>query len=143
MNIQTQIDAYMASLPEIKRQDMCTLHQLILELMPTHKLWFLDGKNEAGKIVSNPNVGYGNYTIHYADGTTKDFFQIGISGNTTGISVYIMGLDDKTYLPTTFGATLGKATVTGYCIKFKHLKDIHLDVLKEAVKVGFLPRKKG
>jgi hypothetical protein len=111
--------------------------------MPTHKLWFLDGKNEAGKIVSNPNVGYGNYTIHYADGTTKDFFQIGISGNTTGISVYIMGLDDKTYLPTTFGATLGKATVTGYCIKFKHLKDIHLDVLKEAVKVGFLPRKKG
>jgi hypothetical protein len=54
-----------------------------------------------------------------------------------------MGLDDKTYLPTTFGATLGKATVTGYCIKFKHLKDIHLDVLKEAVKVGFLPRKKG
>jgi hypothetical protein len=143
MNIQTQIDAYMASLPEIKRQDMHTLHQLILELMPTHKLWFLDGKNEAGKIVSNPNVGYGNYTIHYADGTTKDFFQIGISGNTTGISVYIMGLDDKTYLPTTFGATLGKATVTGYCIKFKHLKDIHLDVLKEAVKVGFLPRKKG
>ncbi|MEN9928938.1 MAG: hypothetical protein RLZZ231_859 [Bacteroidota bacterium] len=143
MNIQTQIDAYMASLPEIKRQDMHTLHQLIFELMPTHKLWFLDGKNEAGKIVSNPNVGYGNYTIHYADGTTKDFFQIGISGNTTGISVYIMGLDDKTYLPTTFGATLGKATVTGYCIKFKHLKDIHLDVLKEAVKVGFLPRKKG
>ena len=143
MNIQTQIDAYMASLPEIKRQDMHTLHQLIFELMPTHKLWILDGKNEAGKIVSNPNVGYGNYTIHYADGTTKDFFQIGISGNTTGISVYIMGLDDKTYLPTTFGATLGKATVTGYCIKFKHLKDIHLDVLKEAVKVGFLPRKKG
>jgi len=143
MNIQTQIDAYMASLPEIKRQDMHTLHQLIFELMPTHKLWFLDGKNEAGKIVSNPNVGYGNYTIHYADGTTKDFFQIGISGNTTGISVYIMGLDDKTYLPTTFGATLGKATVTGYCIKFKHLKDIHSDVLKEAVKVGFLPRKKG
>jgi hypothetical protein len=143
MNIQTQIDAYMASLPEIKRQDMHTLHQLIFELMPTHKLWFLDGKNEAGKIVSNPNVGYGNYSIHYADGTTKDFFQIGISGNTTGISVYIMGLDDKTYLPTTFGATLGKATVTGYCIKFKHLKDIHLDVLKEAVKVGFLPRKKG
>jgi hypothetical protein len=133
----------MASLPEIKRQDMHTLHQLIFELMPTHKLWFLDGKNEAGKIVSNPNVGYGNYSIHYADGTTKDFFQIGISGNTTGISVYIMGLDDKTYLPTTFGATLGKATVTGYCIKFKHLKDIHLDVLKEAVKVGFLPRKKG
>ena len=138
MNIQTQIDAYMASLPEIKRQDMCTLHQLIFELMPTHKLWFLDGKNEAGKIVSNPNVGYGNYTIHYADGTTKDFFQIGISGNTTGISVYIMGLDDKTYLPTTFGATLGKATVTGYCIKFKSLKDLDEKIVLDLIKFALL-----
>lgn len=137
MNIQAQIDAYMASLPETKRQDMLALHQLILEVMPTHKLWFLDGKNEAGKVVSNPNVGYGNYTIYYADGTTKDFFQIGISGNTTGISVYIMGLADKTFLPTTFGSIIGKASVTGYCIKFKQLKDIALDVLVAAIQAGF------
>ncbi len=137
MNIQAQIDAYMASLPETKRQDMLALHQLILEVMPTRKLWFLDGKNEAGKVVSNPNVGYGNYTIYYADGTTKDFFQIGISGNTTGISVYIMGLADKTFLPTTFGSIIGKASVTGYCIKFKQLKDIALDVLVAAIQAGF------
>lgn len=136
MNIQAQINTYLTGLPEPKRQDMQALHQLILDVMPTHKLWFLDGKNEAGKIVSNPNVGYGNYTIHYADGTTKDFFQIGISGNTTGISVYIMGLADKTFLPTTFGNSIGKASVTGYCIKFKQLKDIALDVLVAAIQVG-------
>jgi len=45
-----------------------------------------------------------------------------------------MGLKDKTFLLKTYGKKIGKATVTGYCIKFKALKDIKLDVLKEAIK---------
>ncbi|MEO7522440.1 MAG: hypothetical protein ABIT58_00020, partial [Ferruginibacter sp.] len=69
-------------------------------------------------------------------GSTKQFYQIGISGNTTGISVYIMGLEDKKYLPETYGKTIGKASVTGYCIKFKTLKDINLDKLKDAIRYG-------
>jgi len=52
----------------------------------------------------------------YADGKTKDFYQIGISTNTTGISVYIMGISDKTYLSQTYSGRLGKAKVIGYCI---------------------------
>ena len=63
----------------------------MLKLMPKARLWFLDGKDEKGKEVSNPNIGYGVRTIQYADGKTKEFYQIGVSGNTTGISVYIMG----------------------------------------------------
>ncbi len=118
------------------------LHDLILTMMPKCKLWYLDGKDEKGKIVSNPNIGYGSYTITYADGKTKIFYQIGISANTTGISVYVMGIDDKTYLTQTYGKTIGKATVTGYCIKFKALKDIHIDVLKAAIKDGFAAQAK-
>ncbi|MFT3684136.1 MAG: hypothetical protein QM783_04270 [Phycisphaerales bacterium] len=75
--------------------------------------------------------------MHYADGTSKDVFRVGLSANTGGISVYILGLDDKTYLAKTFGKTLGKASVTGYCIKFKALKDINADVLEAAVRYGF------
>ncbi|MNQ93911.1 hypothetical protein D3C85_1094000 [compost metagenome] len=101
--------------------------------MPTARLWFLDGKNSEGKIVSNPNIGYGQYTITYADGSSKDFYQIGLSANTTGISVYIMGIEDKLYLAQTYGATIGKASVTGYCIKFKALKDIDVNVLQAAI----------
>jgi hypothetical protein len=104
--------------------------------MPACKLWFLDGKDEKGKIVSNPNIGYGSQTIEYANGKTREFYQIGISGNTTGISVYIMGLNDKKYLTRTFGQKLGKASVTGYCIKFKRLTDINIDVLKAAMRYG-------
>jgi hypothetical protein len=104
--------------------------------MPACKLWFLDGKNDKGKIVSNPNIGYGFYTIKYADGKIREFYQIGLSANTTGISVYILGINDKTYLAKTYGKKLGKANVTGYCIKFKTLKDINIEILKAAIRYG-------
>jgi hypothetical protein len=136
MNVQEQIKKYITSQPEPKRSDMQALHRIILGLMPACKLWFLDGKNSENKTVSNPNIGYGLYTIKYADGTTRDFYQIGLSANTTGISVYILGIKDKKYLAQTYGKQLGNASVTGYCIKFKTLKDINIDILQEAVLYG-------
>lgn len=137
MNIQEQINAYITSQPEQKCADIQELHRMILSINPACQLWFLDGKNSENKVVSNPNIGYGVYTINYANGTTKEFYQVGLSANTTGISVYIMGIDDKTYLARTFGEQLGKASVTGYCIKFKSLKDINVDVLEAAIRFGF------
>lgn len=79
------------------------MHKRILQLLPKCKLWFLDGKDDKGKTVSNPNIGYGFYTIKYADGTSREFYQIGLSANTTGISLYIMGIKDKKYLAQTYG----------------------------------------
>lgn len=136
MKVQEQVKAYIDSQPEPKRSDMQVLHHQILKAMPACKLWFLDGKNDKGKIVSNPNIGYGAYSIHYADGTSKEFYQIGLSANTMGISVYIMGIKDKTYLVRHYGKELGKASVTGYCIKFKKLEDINMDVLEAAIRYG-------
>jgi hypothetical protein len=136
MNVQEQIKKYIASQPEPKRRDMQELHRYILQVLPGRKLWFLDGKNSEQKTVSNPNIGYGVRTIQYADGTTKEFYQIGMSANTTGISVYILGIKDKTYLARTYGKTLGKASLSGYCIKFKTLKEINIDILGEAIRYG-------
>jgi hypothetical protein len=65
--------------------------------MPPCKLWFLDGKNEQGKTVSNPNIGYGIQNINYIDRTTKAFYQIGLGANKTGNSFYILDIKDKTY----------------------------------------------
>jgi len=136
MTVQSEIKAYIASQPEAKRGDLQTLHAMILKALPKSKLWFLDGKNAEGKIVSNPNIGYGFQTMTYADGKTRDFYQIGVSANTTGISVYVIGLEDKTYLSKTYGKKLGKASISGYCIKFKALKDIDMDVLEAAIRDG-------
>ena len=136
MNVQAQIKEHLSSQPEPKRSDIQELHHNILQVMPKCKLWFLDGKDSKGKIVSNPNIGYGSYNIKYANGTTREFYQIGLSANTTGISVYILGIKDKKYLAQTYAKKLGKASVTGYCIKFKALKDINIDILQAAIRYG-------
>jgi len=136
MPVKEEIKNYITSQPEPKRIDMQALHKFILQALPGCKLWFLDGKNSENKTVSNPNIGYGIQTIKYADGKTREFYRIGLSANTTGISVYILGLKDKTYLAKTYGKKLGKANVTGYCIKFKMLKDINLDILEAAIRHG-------
>lgn len=136
MNIQEDIEKYIAAQPEPKHGDMQALHHTILQLLPGCKLWFLDGKNSEGKVVSNPSIGYGAYMMKYANGTTKEFYQIGMSANTSGISIYILGIDDKAYLSQTYGKALGKASITGYCIKFKQLKDINMDTLTAAIRYG-------
>ena len=141
MDIQNKIKAYIATQPEPKRSDMQTLHRIILGVMPKCNLWFLEGKDDKGKIVSNPNIGYGFQIIKYADGKTREFYQIGISANKTGISVYILGIKDKKYLAQTYGEKLGKASVSGYCIKFKTLKDINIDILEAAIRYGVERRK--
>src|ERR1700758_4571459 len=136
MNVQEQIEKYITSQPEPKRNDMQTLHKHILQALPGCKLWFDDGRNAENQIVSNPNIGYGLQTIKYANGKTREFFQIGLSANKTGISVYILGIKDKTYLARTYGKEIGKASVTGYCIRFNHLKDINIDILESAIRYG-------
>jgi hypothetical protein len=136
MNIQEKIQKYIDDQPELKRSDMQALHSAILQQMPGCKLWFLDGKDSENKTVSNPNIGYGSRTMKYADGKTREFYQIGISANKTGISVYILGIPDKNYLTQAYGNKIGKASVSGYCIKFKTLKDINIDILKAAIQYG-------
>jgi hypothetical protein len=136
MNVQAQIKKYIVSQPEPKRSDLQELHRLALQASPECKLWFSDGKDSKGRTVSNPTIGYGLHTIKYADGKSREFFQIGVSGNKTGISVYIMGLKDKKFLAKTYGKKLGKASVTGYCIRFKALNDINLDTLEAAIRYG-------
>lgn len=146
MNVQTQIKTFIASQSDKKQSEIQTLHNHILKLAPKCKLWFSDGRDENNKVVTNPSIGYGSYTIHYADGSHREFYRIGVSPNKTGISVYVMGLKDKNFLINSFGKTIGKAKVTGYCIRFNKLEDIHLDVLEKAIRAGFAtkeePKKK-
>ena len=136
MNVQEQIEAYITSQPEPKRSDMQALHRIIQGVMPACKLWFRDGKDSENKTVSNPNIGYGLQTIKYTDGTNREFYQIGLCATKAGISVYILGFDDKKYLAETYGEKLGKVSVTGYCIRFKALKNINIDILETAIQDG-------
>jgi hypothetical protein len=130
MSVRAQIDQYIADQSPAKREELGDLDRRILAIAPDARLWFLDGRNEAGKVVSNPSIGYGATTLTYADGGSRAFYRLGLSANTSGLSVYVMGLTDKTHLAQTYGARLGKAKITGYCIKFRSVVDVDLAVLE-------------
>lgn len=136
MEQEDQINLYLESIPEPKQTDMRRLHGAILEMNAGCKLWFLDGKDDSGKLVSNPGIGYGALSKKYADGKIKESFQTGISANSAGLSVYIMGIADKKYLQEKYAHVIGKARVTGYCIKFRSLKAIDLGSLQSAIQEG-------
>ncbi len=141
MDIAEQVEAYLAGLPEPKQADLRALHAFMVAEFPEARLWFEDGTDGDGKVVANPSIGYGRHTITYADGSSREFYRIGLSATTTGISVYVLGLDDRTYLKRTYAASLGKATVTGYCLRFRRLSAIHLDVLQAALVDGMGDRR--
>jgi hypothetical protein len=134
MEISSQIKELIKSQVEPKQSEMQELHNFILKLMPNSKLWYFDGKNEKGKQVAHPTIGYGNYTITYKDGSTKEFFRIGLLANPNGLAVHIMGLEDKKFLIDTYSKPIGKAKVCSYGIVFKSIKDINLEILTEAIR---------
>ena len=133
MSVREQIDRYIGDQSAAKSADLRDLHRRILAISPDAQLWFLDGRNADGKVVSNPNIGYGAQTLDYAGGCSRAFYKLGLSANTSGLSVYVMGLKDKAYLSATYGPRLGKARITGYCISFRSVRDVDLSVLEEVV----------
>jgi hypothetical protein len=44
-----------------------------------------------------------------------------------------MGIENKNFLKESVGSRLGKAKISGYCISFKSLNEINLDVLDETI----------
>lgn len=136
VDVAEQVEAYFASQSESKQADLRRLHADTLAEFPDCRLWFDDGIDARGKVVANPSIGYGQYTITYANGSSREFYRVGFSANTAGISVYVMGLEDKAYLKRTFGPTMGAANITSYCIKFKSLAVISPEFLYAAMRHG-------
>ena len=85
MNVREQIDSYIADQSAAKSEELRDLHRRILEISPDAKLWFLDGRNDEGKVVSNPNIGYGSVTLDYASGESRAFYKLGLSANTVAV----------------------------------------------------------
>ena len=96
-SVPVQVTEYLAAKAERKRGALTTLHAMMLRLMPgalttLHammlrlmpgaRVWFLDGKDEDGRTLSDPSIGHGLLNKAYADGRAREFYQIGLSANT-------------------------------------------------------------
>lgn len=139
MTTEILIEQHFQNLPSPKAEALRGLYQLLREEIPQAELHFFDGRNEAGKVVTNPTIGFGKSRIHYTNGSFQDTFRIGICATSIGLSIYILGLEDKKFLNEFLGDRLGKAKITGYAIGFKKTSDIDLSVLRELIRTVSLP----
>ncbi|MBU3677819.1 MAG: DUF1801 domain-containing protein, partial [Chitinophagaceae bacterium] len=114
--VNDSIQGYLNQVKPLVSSDLQVLHASICKAVPGVQLRFFDGLNDVGKVVANPTIGYGSCTLHHAKGATKETFRVGLSANTKGLSVYVLGLCDKQFLKKSLQAQFGKATITGYCI---------------------------
>ena len=73
MDVPEQVEAYLASQPGPKQADLRRLHAHILADFPGCRLWFTEGTSADGKVVANPNIGYGAYTIPAVSVRSKSF----------------------------------------------------------------------
>lgn len=140
MSTAEKISQHLASLSLEKSAELSKLYHLIHEVMRSEELHFFDGKNEQGKVIANPTIGFGQCRLTYADGSFQDTFRLGISANSTGLSIHILGLKDKKFLNDFLGTRLGKAKITGYAIRFGKMKDVDEGVLKELVREVLISR---
>jgi hypothetical protein len=128
------MQSYLQKLPRSKQQELQEFIRIVAQVAPQEMATFYDGKDKEGKVVTNGTIGFGSYLHHFSDGRMEQLYRIGISPNATGFSIYVLGLMDKEILKTRFANSLGKAKVTGYCIKFKSLKDLDEKIVLDLIK---------
>jgi hypothetical protein len=128
------MQSYLQKLPRSKQQELQEFIRIVAQVAPQEMATFYDGKDKEGKVVTNGTIGFGSYIHHFSDGRVEQLYRIGISPNATGFSIYVLGLKDKEILKQRFANSLGKAKVTGYCIKFKSLKDLDEKIVLDLIK---------
>ena len=115
-----EVDDYIASLPEGRRDMVGEVHRAISAAVPELdvRMW--------GKF-----IGYGAFHYRYASGREGDWFPIGLANNKRYVSLYLCASDEDGYLAEANAERLGKVSVGRSCIRFKRLEDLNLEVAVE------------
>lgn len=79
-------------------------------------------------------IGYGVYKYEYSSGRKGEAHTLGFYPRKGKITVYLM---DGTARYSDLLEKLGKHSITGYCVYFKRLDDIDLDVLRKIIQSSY------
>ncbi len=116
-----EVEDFIAAIPDGRREQILVLHHLIRELAPNLE-----------PIIQKGVLGYGPYRYKNAAGRGGDWYNIGIS-NGASISLQFMLVNENGYLVEQAAPRLGKASCGKSCIRFKDLKGLNLDVVRELI----------
>ena len=86
------------------------------------------------KLLNVGTIGFDSYHYKYSSGREGDGHVIGFYPRKGKITIYLM---DGTARYSQLLAKLGKHTLTGYCIYFKRLSDIELEILEQILQQSY------
>lgn len=78
-------------------------------------------------------IGYGAGDYTRPNGTTVDWFMVGLALQKNYISVYINAVEDRQYLSEKYGTGIGKVKVGKSSLSFQGVEDIDVDKLTHLV----------
>ncbi len=118
------VEAFLASVePEWKRQDSFELRDIFQEVT-----------GEEPRMWGDSILGFGKYTMTYADGKKRNWAATGFSPRKQSFTVYISdGFDEYQALL----SKLGKHTTSKVCVYFKRLEDVDESVLRELIATSY------
>ena len=124
----TNVDEYLASLPDDVRGDMQTLDGIIADVMAGLGRILYAGTFWGGS--DQEIIGYGPYLYTRPNGVEVDWFVIGLAVQKNYLSMYVSAVEDGEYLSKSRGDRLGKVKIGSSSISFKGTDDLDLDELR-------------
>lgn len=128
---QTSPETYISSLPPERRPDIEQLDALLTRLLAKKTKTMWEGKLWGG--TDQQIIGYGDYSYQRSDGTTVEWFMVGLTAQKNYVSIYVNATDRDGYITQRWAERLGKAKIGASSVSFKSIEEIDLDALSEMI----------
>ena len=116
------VEAYLAQVPEERKEMISFLHDFIQKSAPSLKPHFAYNM-----------LGYGSFPYRNYKNETVDWPIVSLSNRKNYVSIYVCALEDGEYIAEKYQTELGKVSVGKSCIRLKKLEDINLPVLEKVI----------
>lgn len=120
-------EAYLASLPDDRRQALTVIHEEIVKAAPKLPVKMRD-------MMGKPLITYGEFPYRFADGTDGTWFIIGLMSNKAHLSLYVSATSPAGYLVEQYREELGKVKTGRSCVNFKRLDDLNLPGVRKLLR---------
>lgn len=124
-NPADSVEAYLANVPDDRKQPVEFLHGFIQKSAPKLKPFFAYNM-----------IGYGSFKYRNYKKQIVDWPIIALANQKNYISIYVCALEGGRYIAEKYSAELGKVDVGKSCIRIKKLEDINLVTLEKVIKIA-------
>lgn len=125
------VDGFLSSLTDERRADLEQLDRLIVERMPDAERVLWEGVFWGGS--EQQIIGYGDWSYVKNDGSTVNWFRVGLALQKKHISVYLNASEEGEHLAKRYGDRLGAVKVSSAAVSFTKLDRVDLDELGRLV----------